>query len=65
MLFDSHSHTVFSADSEMPAEEALRAAKAKGLGLVFTEHCSLTPRRIGRRMSRCGGQGSPLASRWA
>ncbi|WP_295164716.1 histidinol-phosphatase HisJ family protein [Selenomonas sp. F0473] len=39
MLFDSHSHTVFSADSEMPAEEALRAAQAKGLGLVFTEHC--------------------------
>ena len=39
MLFDSHSHTVFSADSEMPAEEALRAARAKGLGIVFTEHC--------------------------
>ena len=39
MLFDSHSHTVFSDDSEMPAEEALRAARAKGLGIVFTEHC--------------------------
>ena len=39
MLFDSHAHTVFSADSEMPAAEALAAARAQGLGLVFTEHC--------------------------
>ena len=33
MLFDSHSHTVFSADSKMRAEEALLAARAQGLGL--------------------------------
>lgn len=38
MIFDSHSHTAFSADSEMKAEDALAAAKAQGLGLVFTEH---------------------------
>lgn len=38
MYFDSHIHTEFSADSEMKAAEALRAAEKQGLGLVFTEH---------------------------
>ncbi len=38
MLFDSHIHTEFSADSEMKATEALAAAEKQGLGLVFTEH---------------------------
>lgn len=38
MIFDSHSHTKFSADSEMKAEDALAAARAQGIGLVFTEH---------------------------
>ena len=38
MIFDSHSHTRFSADSEMEARAALRAAEALGIGLVFTEH---------------------------
>lgn len=38
MLFDSHMHTVFSADSEMKAEDALNHAETLGLGLVFTEH---------------------------
>lgn len=38
MIFDNHSHTAFSSDSEMKAEEALRAAARLGLGLVFTEH---------------------------
>ena len=38
MIFDSHSHTSFSTDSEMKAEDALRAARERGLGLVFTEH---------------------------
>lgn len=38
MLFDSHIHTEFSADSEMKAGEALAAAEKQGLGLVFTEH---------------------------
>lgn len=41
MIFDSHCHTRFSADSEMQAEDALRAAEALGLGLVFTEHLDL------------------------
>ncbi|MBR1760829.1 MAG: histidinol-phosphatase HisJ family protein [Schwartzia sp.] len=38
MLFDSHVHTEFSADSEMKARDALAAAEALGIGLVFTEH---------------------------
>lgn len=38
MIFDSHSHTEFSADSKMKAEDALRAARAQGIGMVFTEH---------------------------
>ena len=38
MLFDSHIHTAFSADSEMAAADALSKAQAQGVGLVFTEH---------------------------
>ncbi|MDY6269304.1 MAG: histidinol-phosphatase HisJ family protein [Selenomonadaceae bacterium] len=38
MIFDSHSHTSFSADSDMMADDALAAARGQGLGLVFTEH---------------------------
>lgn len=38
MLFDSHIHTKFSADSEMEASAALARAESQGLGLVFTEH---------------------------
>lgn len=38
MLFDSHSHTEFSSDSQMTAEEAIAAAEKQGIGLVFTEH---------------------------
>ena len=41
MLFDSHVHTKFSADSEMLAQEALKSAEQTGLGLVFTEHLYL------------------------
>ena len=41
MIFDSHSHTAFSGDSEMKAEEALVAADVAGVGLVFTEHLDL------------------------
>ena len=41
MIFDSHSHTAFSGDSEMKAEEALAAADVAGLGLVFKEHLDL------------------------
>lgn len=37
-IFDSHSHTHFSTDSEMQAVDAIRAAEAAGVGLVFTEH---------------------------
>ena len=38
MLFDNHSHTKFSADSEMLAKDAIETAKKQGLGIVFTEH---------------------------
>lgn len=38
MLFDSHLHTEFSADSEMKARDALAAARRRDVGLVFTEH---------------------------
>jgi len=41
MLFDSHTHTQVSADSEMLAEDALTEADKQGLGLVFTEHLDL------------------------
>lgn len=38
MIFDSHSHTKFSADSKMLAEDAIVRAESLNLGLVFTEH---------------------------
>ena len=38
MLFDSHMHTKFSADSEMLAAEAVDKARSLNLGVVFTEH---------------------------
>lgn len=38
MIFDSHIHTRMSTDSQMSADEAIAAAKEKGLGLIFTEH---------------------------
>ena len=38
MIFDSHVHTKFSADSEMLAADALAKAKNLNLGVVFTEH---------------------------
>lgn len=38
MIYDSHVHTEFSADSEMKIGDALAAAKSQGYGLVLTEH---------------------------
>ena len=38
MIFDSHMHTKFSADSEMLAAEAIDRAARLNLGVVFTEH---------------------------
>ena len=38
MIFDSHMHTRFSADSQMSAQEALAQAARLNLGVVFTEH---------------------------
>lgn len=41
MLYDSHIHTRFSADSAMKAEDAVEKAAAEGVALVFTEHIDL------------------------
>lgn len=41
MRYDGHTHSAFSADSEMRAEDALARAEQLGLGLVFTEHLDL------------------------
>ena len=38
VLFDSHMHTKFSADSKMLAADAIAKAQNLGLGVVFTEH---------------------------
>ena len=38
MIFDCHSHTKFSADSEMLAPDAIARAESLNLGIVFTEH---------------------------
>lgn len=38
MIFDSHMHTKFSADSGMLASEAIDKASSLNLGVVFTEH---------------------------
>ncbi len=38
MLFDNHSHTEFSSDSDMKLADAMAAAEKLGLGLVLTEH---------------------------
>ena len=42
MIYDSHIHTEFSADSEMKIAEALAAAGTQGYGLVLTEHFRIT-----------------------
>ncbi|MBR5913057.1 MAG: histidinol-phosphatase HisJ family protein [Selenomonadaceae bacterium] len=38
MIFDSHTHTKFSADSQMLATDAVARAESLNLGIVFTEH---------------------------
>lgn len=38
MIFDCHSHTKFSADSEMLATDAIKRAESLGIGIIFTEH---------------------------
>ncbi len=38
MIFDCHSHTKFSADSRMLAQDAIARAKALNFGIIFTEH---------------------------
>ena len=38
MIFDCHTHTKFSADSEMSAVDAIKKAENLNLGIIFTEH---------------------------
>lgn len=38
MIFDCHSHTKFSLDSEMLANDAIKKAASLNLGIIFTEH---------------------------
>ena len=38
MIFDSHTHTKFSADSQMSAADAISYAEILNLGIIFTEH---------------------------
>lgn len=38
MLFDSHMHTKFSADSKMMIEEAIKKAQELNIGITLTEH---------------------------
>ena len=38
MIFDAHTHTEISSDSEMKAADALNVAEKLGIGIIFTEH---------------------------
>lgn len=38
MIFDTHMHCNMSCDSHMKYEDAIRAAKSHGIGMVVTEH---------------------------
>lgn len=40
-MFDSHIHTEVSSDSSMKIEDAIKAAKGKGLSMCLTEHIDL------------------------
>lgn len=51
MIFDSHMHTKFSADSEMNASEALSRAQKLNLGVVFTEHFDYGLELYGKKFS--------------
>ena len=51
MIFDSHIHTKFSADSKMTATEALARAEQLNIGLVFTEHFDYDLELDGRKFS--------------
>lgn len=51
MLFDSHMHTKFSADSQMSATEAVNRAVSLNLGVVFTEHHDFGLELDGREFS--------------
>lgn len=51
MIFDSHMHTKFSADSDMNATEAVTRAASLNLGVVFTEHFDYGLNLSGREFS--------------
>lgn len=41
MIFDSHMHTRYSADSQMILKDALKTAQMKYIGIITTEHLDL------------------------
>jgi len=51
MHFDAHVHSAASPDSELNPVDAIRALKAKGLGVAFTEHVDFVTPNEGRDMS--------------
>lgn len=44
-MFDSHVHTSFSCDSEMPIEKAIEKCRELGIGMVVTDHMDINPFR--------------------
>lgn len=44
-MFDSHVHTSFSCDSDMPIENAIDKCQALGVGMVITDHMDINPFR--------------------
>lgn len=51
MIFDSHMHTRFSADSQMIAAEAINRARNLNVGVVFTEHFDYGLELYGRKFA--------------
>lgn len=44
-MFDSHVHTSFSCDCDMPIEKAIEKCKTLGVGMVVTDHMDINPFR--------------------
>lgn len=45
-MFDTHMHTIFSTDSQMRIEEAVKASQRLGLGIILTDHMDINfPRK--------------------
>ena len=44
-MFDSHVHTSFSCDCDMPLEKAIKKCRELGVGIVITDHMDINPFR--------------------